>query len=226
MGVIGRLSAAWSRIGKQKAPHQGGALARELLSDISSNGESEHVHFGKAQGVYEVGSAIGHRLDGIRRFSARPRNTGIVEKNDRSACGKTVGDRRIPMIHAGSVMGHEDEWDSGRSAETSIGKAYPVLFDELGGGRDMGKSQIGHLSPQRARLPACVLSQVSVQEFICSLVGERRSGGIVVRAIVPREGVILPWIAVDGRVRLVRKGRLNRSLRGFGNELVLLAQMH
>src|SRR5713226_4410985 len=43
---------------------------------------------------------------------------------------------------------------------------------------------------------------------------------------MPSEGVMLPRIAVDRRVWLAGKGRLDLSLRRLGNELVLLSQMH
>src|SRR5258708_14846972 len=42
---------------------------------------------------------------------------------------------------------------------------------------------------------------------------------------MPSEGVMLPRIAVDRRVWLAGKGRLDLSLRRLGNELVL-SQMH
>src|SRR5258708_26887852 len=43
---------------------------------------------------------------------------------------------------------------------------------------------------------------------------------------MPSEGVMLPRIAVDRRVWVAGKRRLNLSLRKIGNELVLLSQMH
>src|SRR6202047_4056725 len=43
---------------------------------------------------------------------------------------------------------------------------------------------------------------------------------------MPSEGVALTGIAVDCRVWLAGKSRLDLSLRGLGNELVLLSQMH
>src|SRR6266403_5007553 len=60
----------------------------------------------------------------------------------------------------------------------------------------------------------------------CSPVGESCRRGIVVRPIVPSEGVILTWITVDRYIRFVGKRRLDLSLRSLGNELVLLGQMH
>src|SRR6202040_1347875 len=50
--------------------------------------------------------------------------------------------------------------------------------------------------------------------------------GIVVRSIVPSEGVMLTRIAVDCRVWFASKGRFDLSLRRLGNELVLLGQVH
>ena len=43
---------------------------------------------------------------------------------------------------------------------------------------------------------------------------------------MPSEGVALTGIAVDRRIGLAGKSRLDLSLRRLGNELVLLSQMH
>src|SRR5260370_31803937 len=43
---------------------------------------------------------------------------------------------------------------------------------------------------------------------------------------MPSEGVVLTRIAVDRRVWLAGKRRLDLSLRRLGNKLVLLGQMH
>ena len=56
--------------------------------------------------------------------------------------------------------------------------------------------------------------------------GERRSLGVVMRPTMSREGMILTRIAVDGRVRFAGKRRFDLGLRGLGNELILLGQMH
>src|SRR6202522_2168538 len=43
---------------------------------------------------------------------------------------------------------------------------------------------------------------------------------------MPREGMILTWIAVDGRVLFLSERRLHLSLVSLGNELILFGQMH
>jgi hypothetical protein len=65
-----------------------------------------------------------------------------------------------------------------------------------------------------------------MQKFACPPVGERRRWGVVVRPVVPGEGVILTRIAIDGRVRFAGERRFDFSLRRLGNELVLFGQMH
>ena len=65
-----------------------------------------------------------------------------------------------------------------------------------------------------------------MQKFACPPVGERCRRGIVVRPVVPSEGVMLTRIAVDCRVRFFGKCRFDLSLRSLGNEFVILGQMH
>src|SRR5580700_1415462 len=69
-------------------------------------------------------------------------------------------------------------------------------------------------------------SQLAVEKGVCPLVGKRCRGGIVMRATMPREGMILTRIAVDRRHWFLSKCRLDLSLRGLGNEVVLFGQMH
>src|SRR5580700_9050427 len=69
-------------------------------------------------------------------------------------------------------------------------------------------------------------SQLAIEKGVCPLVGECCSLSVVMRAAVPREGMILTRIAVDCRIWFAGKCRLNFSLRSLGNELVLLGQVH
>src|ERR1700733_12929301 len=55
--------------------------------------------------------------------------------------------------------------------------------------------------------------QLLIQKFASPPVGERCRRGIVVRAIVPGEGVTLTWIAVNGCVRLFCERRFDLGLR-------------
>jgi len=48
----------------------------------------------------------------IDRFAARTRNAGVIEQNNRQVRGKSVGDRRIPMIQAGTKVWHKDQRQS------------------------------------------------------------------------------------------------------------------
>src|SRR5258708_36781685 len=68
--------------------------------------------------------------------------------------------------------------------------------------------------------------QMLMKELACPSVGERCRRGIVVRPIMPSEGVTLTRIAVHCRVWFPGKCRLDLSLCRLGNELVLLGQMH
>ena|ERR1700732_212036 len=64
----------------------------------------------------------------------------------------------------------------------------------------------GHLGNRRS-------PQLLVQKFARPPVGERRRRGVVVRPIVPGEGVTLTRIAVNGRIRLFCERRFDLSLR-------------
>src|SRR5579862_51560 len=68
--------------------------------------------------------------------------------------------------------------------------------------------------------------QMLTEKFACPPVGERRRSGIVVRPIMPSKGVALTGVAINCRVWLAGESRLDLSLRGLGNELVLFPQMH
>ena len=65
-----------------------------------------------------------------------------------------------------------------------------------------------------------------MEKFGRTAIGERRRRGVVVCAVVPREGVMLPRITVDSRIGFAGKSRLDPDFRRFGDELVLLSQMH
>src|SRR5271169_5388178 len=69
-------------------------------------------------------------------------------------------------------------------------------------------------------------SQLAIEKGVCPLVGECCSLSVVMRPTMSREGMILTRIAVDCRAWFAGKCRLNLSLRGLGNELVLLGQVH
>src|SRR5580704_11901872 len=58
-------------------------------------------------------------------------------------------------------------------------------------------------------------SQLAVEKGICPLVGKRCRGGIVMRATMPREGMILTRIAEDRRHWFLSKCRLDLSLRSL-----------
>ena len=55
-------------------------------------------------------------------------------------------------------------------------------------------------------------------------VSRRRRGRVAVRTVMPRKGVTLTGIAVNGRVRFFCKRRLDLSLRRLRDEFVLLAE--
>ena len=68
--------------------------------------------------------------------------------------------------------------------------------------------------------------QLAMEKLACPPVGERRRRRVVMRPIMPSEGVILTRIAVDGRIGFARKRRFDFRLCGLGNKLVLLGEMH
>src|ERR1700679_2419474 len=69
-------------------------------------------------------------------------------------------------------------------------------------------------------------SQFVLQEFARPTVGKVSRSGIVVFSVMAGEGMTLPRIAVDRRIRFPSKCGFDLSLRSLGNKLVLLGQMH
>ena len=65
-----------------------------------------------------------------------------------------------------------------------------------------------------------------IQEFARPTVGEVSRGRVVVLSIMAGKGMTLPRIAVHRRVWFHSDCRFNLRLRGFGNELILLGQVH
>src|SRR5208283_4525258 len=85
--------------------------------------------------------------------------------------------------------------------------------------------------PSRFPLRDCLrsvrqLPQVATQKFARPSVGKVSRGGVVVFSVMAGESMTLPRIAVDRGIRLLSKGRFNLRLCSFGDELVLLGQMH
>src|SRR5271163_4334141 len=70
------------------------------------------------------------------------------------------------------------------------------------------------------------LLQFAFQKFARPTVGKVSRRGVVMRPIMPREGVILTRIAVDRRVRFLSKCRFNLPLCSLRDELILLGHMH
>jgi len=81
-----------SRNGSEVARRSDGRQFPENLCPRSQIDVRDHPH---------------HRA--IDRFAARTRNAGVIEQNNRQVRGKSVGDRRIPMIHAGTKVWHKDQ---------------------------------------------------------------------------------------------------------------------
>src|SRR5580698_4862925 len=82
--------------------------------------------------------------------------------------------------------------------------------------------------PSQGSLPKSVRpsSQLAIQEFARPTVGKVSRGGVVVFSVMTGECMTLPRIAVHRRIRLLSKRRPNHRLRSFGDELILLGQMH
>ena len=69
-------------------------------------------------------------------------------------------------------------------------------------------------------------SKLLCQEFACPTVGKMSRNGIVVCSVMPRESMPLTRVAINHSVRLPRERGLNLRLRGPGNKLIFLSQMH
>src|SRR5580698_1782260 len=70
------------------------------------------------------------------------------------------------------------------------------------------------------------LPQLAIQKVARSTVGEVSCCGVVVGSVMAGECMTLPRIAVYRRIWFLSNRRPNRRLRSFGDELILLGQVH
>jgi hypothetical protein len=96
---------------------------RKCLRDVSTDREAEHVDFGETKSIHEGGSMIGHGIDSAGSFAARAGHARIVKEDDRSIPGKTVSEKRIPVVHSAAEMLQEQKRDARVGAEAPIGVA-------------------------------------------------------------------------------------------------------
>src|SRR5437588_12996612 len=71
----------------------------ELLHNEAADRKSESVELLNAERVDEGSCVLRHLLNRSRHFTARAGYAGIVEQNHFAVLGKSVGHRRIPVIH-------------------------------------------------------------------------------------------------------------------------------
>src|SRR6202040_3445116 len=104
--------------------------------------EAQQIDLRKSERSDEIGGVLRHRIDRIGRLAARRGDPRIVEQNDRPIFRKTVGDRRIPMIHSAPKMLHEKKRRAAFPSEPAVGEANTVRFNELRGGGDVSVCHI------------------------------------------------------------------------------------
>src|SRR5260221_7663402 len=122
---------------EHELPNDLGMAQRKRLRDISPDREAKNVDPPGVECVYEIGGMVRHRLYRLRRLATRTRNTRVVEQDNRATHGKAVGNCRIPVVHSGAEMRHEDQGRARVLPESAIGKPNAVRFYEMGGSRSV-----------------------------------------------------------------------------------------
>ena len=85
--------------------------------------ESETVEFFNAEGVCEGGCVLRHLFNRSRNFAAGAGVAGVVKQNHFAVLGKSVGHRRIPVIHGSGKVHEEEQRDVDLYAEAAVGEA-------------------------------------------------------------------------------------------------------
>src|ERR1700736_6173767 len=140
--ILWRLTSARAGASEYEMADQLGTAERKGLRDVSADGEAQQIDLRKSEGADEIGGVVGHRIDRVRRLSGRRGDPRIVEQDDGPMFRKAVGDRGIPVIHSTPKMLHENERRAAGLAESAIGEADAVRFDEL---RRRGLVSVNHL---------------------------------------------------------------------------------
>src|SRR5271154_3147353 len=80
-------------------------------------------------------SAIASIASGVSPLE--PATPAFIEQNNRPVRGKSVGERWIPMIHAGTKVRHKDQRQSDLLPEPAISKTNSARLYESGLGRNV-----------------------------------------------------------------------------------------
>ena len=85
--------------------------------------KSGSVELLNAERIDEGRCLLRHLFNRSRNFTARTRDPGAVEQDHFAVLGKSIGQRRIPVIHRFCEMHEEEQRDVDRYAEAAVGEA-------------------------------------------------------------------------------------------------------
>ena len=119
---------------QHKLAGQFGPVEGYFLRDQAAHGVGEQVGLPKAECVDEADRVAGHRLDAVRDQPAGRRHAGVVEQDDLTVGGETVGDGRVMVIERAHKVLEEHQRPAAGHAEPAVREPDAFRLDELGCG--------------------------------------------------------------------------------------------
>src|SRR5258706_2672675 len=148
------LSAARPRADQNEAPHETRGLKRDFLRHKAADGEAKHIDLRQSKCLDEANGVGAHFLERGRHFARAAGDAGVVEQDHLAFLRQPVGHRGVPMVHGAREVLVEYDRDAAGLAETTVGEADAVGFDELGWSGLMGmRGHDRYLSKVQAFIP-------------------------------------------------------------------------
>ena len=131
--VEGRIAAARAGADEHEFAYEFGVPAGEVLGDEAAQRESEHVGMGDAERHNHLGDVVGHVGHEVAWRSRRRRNASSVDEDHLATRGESVGEHRVPVIHAASEVLDQHDRHVGSGTPPAVGEPIAVDLDVLGG---------------------------------------------------------------------------------------------
>src|SRR5271154_3380258 len=128
--MFGRIVATCEDLGQ--LAHQVRCMEGDLLGNHAADGKAEHVHLGEAERADEGDRVRAHLRNARRHFAGARGNTCVVEQDDFTSFGQTVGHSRIPIVQRAPEVLVEDDRNALGVAEAAVGETGAVGLHELG----------------------------------------------------------------------------------------------
>src|ERR1700736_6701467 len=105
----------------------------DLLRDHSADRETEKIDLRQSETIDERFRVLRHTCKGRRHFAGRTRDTRIIEDDDLTLLGKTVQNRRIPVVEVSGEVLVKDKGQTASLAPAPISEANAVGLNKLSG---------------------------------------------------------------------------------------------